>query len=73
MTQEELKGHLDAVDAQTDDAFATLTQMAKHTVNTKARLAAGLQAVLDILNSAAPDPAVTLELVPGTPREQPTP
>lgn len=73
MTQDELAAKLSEVNVEMDDDLAKLAQIAKEAVFVKAHLITGLQAILDILNSTVPDQAVTLEMVPGTPREQPKP
>jgi hypothetical protein len=70
MTQAELKAAIDSVNAETDNALATLTQVARQAVYSKQHVAEGLAAILAILNGDDPT-AVTAEITAGPPREQP--
>lgn len=71
MAQDELDAHLASVDEASADAMLTLTKVATHTVVTRRTLIEGLTRILAILNGSNEDQAVTLEIKPGTPREQP--
>lgn len=70
MTQDELKAHIVALNAQVADAFATLTQVAKETKFLEANTRAGAEAILAILAAPAEEPVVVGEIVAGAPVEQ---
>ena len=60
MTQDELKAHITALNAQVDDALATLAQVATETKYLEAHIADKAQAILTILSTPWQDPADTV-------------
>lgn len=73
MNQDELRAHIVALNAQVDDALATLAQVATEAKYLEAYIADRAQAVLATLAKPWEDPALTQvgQIVASAPREQP--